>query len=295
MGDISKINSKADEVLSMDYLHADWNDIMFRNRNKNYGAYAIRKHYSSYLTWGNIVAVVLFLVAINVPNIARLMKERLHGDEEQLISAEVNLAEPPPLDPNAPPPPPPPPPVEKQLLRKATIAFVAPKVKRDEDVTEEEAPPTIDELKDVEISTVTREGSKDGVPDGLDDAPVGEAPAPKAVVEDEKPAKEAAPFKIVEQMPVYPDGEAALLKFIYENIQYPVLARENGVQGTVYITFVVERDGSITNVKTVRDIGGGCGEEAIRVVKLMPKWLPGKQRGVPVRVQFTLPIKYDLK
>jgi periplasmic protein TonB len=90
-------------------------------------------------------------------------------------------------------------------------------------------------------------------------------------------------------------AEQKLLEFIYANIQYPGIARENGVSGTVYTRFVVERDGSISNIETVRDIGGGCGDETIRVIKLMPKWNPGKQRGNPVRVMFTLPVKYELK
>ena len=102
-------------------------------------------------------------------------------------------------------------------------------------------------------------------------------------------------FQVVEQKPEYPDGEAAMLKFIYANINYPPIARDNGVEGTVYVSFVVERDGLITDVKVVRDIGAGCGEEAVRVVKKMPRWNPGKQRGRPVRVQFNLPVKYKLQ
>lgn len=86
-----------------------------------------------------------------------------------------------------------------------------------------------------------------------------------------------------------------MLKFIYDNIQYPGIARENGVEGTVVVQFVVEKDGSITDVKVIRDIGAGCGAEAMRVVNKMPKWNPGKQRGRPVRVQFNLPVKFKLE
>ncbi|HAL65317.1 MAG: Protein containing TonB, C-terminal domain [Bacteroidetes bacterium 38_7] len=102
-------------------------------------------------------------------------------------------------------------------------------------------------------------------------------------------------FTIVESMPEFPGGEEARMKFLLENIKYPQIARESGIQGVVYVTFVVEPDGSITNVKIIRGIGGGCDEEAVRVVKMMPKWIPGNQRGKPVRVQFNMPIKFTLQ
>lgn len=102
-------------------------------------------------------------------------------------------------------------------------------------------------------------------------------------------------FTVVESMPQFPGGDASLYKFLAENIEYPQIANESGIQGRVFLTFVVERDGSITDVKVLRGIGGGCDEEAIRVVQSMPKWKPGKQRGKPVRVQYNLPIKFTLE
>lgn len=288
------IAAKPDEILSMDYLHADLDDIIFRNRNKEYGAYFLRKHYTKYMTLANMLAIVLFVAAIFSPTIIKRLKANGSSDEN-LFATEVTLSEPPPLDPTATPPPPPPPMVEQPILRKATIAFVAPKVKKDEEVAEETAPPDVEDLKKADISTVTREGSEDGMSEGIiEEEAAPEPPLPKAIEED-KPQKEAAPFKIVEQMPTYAEGEAAMFEFIYANIQYPPIAKDNWIQGTVYATFVVEKDGSISNVKIVRDIGGGCGEEAARVIKLMPNWLPGRQRGRPVRVQFTLPVKFMLK
>ena len=99
---------------------------------------------------------------------------------------------------------------------------------------------------------------------------------------------------IAEDEPEFPGGMEALYKFIQDNVQYPQLALENGIEGKVYVTFVVEKDGSITNPRLLRDIGGGCGQEAIRVVKMMPKWTPGKQQGKTVRVQFNLPVTFTL-
>jgi len=112
------------------------------------------------------------------------------------------------------------------------------------------------------------------------------------VVEEE--VAEAEIFTVVEEAPSYPGGDEARIRFLQENIKYPQMARESGIQGTVYVTFVVEKNGSVTDVKVLRGIGGGCDEEAIRVIQAMPPWNPGKQRGKPVRVQFNMPIKFTL-
>ncbi|HHW60134.1 MAG: energy transducer TonB [Bacteroidales bacterium] len=101
-------------------------------------------------------------------------------------------------------------------------------------------------------------------------------------------------FTFVEEYPEFPGGEKALYEYIKNNIRYPEVARTSGITGTVYVQFVVEKDGSISDVKVLRGIGGGCDEEAVRVVKSMPKWKPGKQRGQPVRVYYTLPIDFKL-
>ncbi len=115
------------------------------------------------------------------------------------------------------------------------------------------------------------------------------------IVEEEEAAVEMEIFTVVEAMPTFPGGDAARMKFLQDNIKYPQMARESGIQGTVYVTFVVERQGNVTDVRILRGIGGGCDEEAIRVIKLMPKWEAGMQRGKPVRVQFNMPIKFTLQ
>ena len=102
-------------------------------------------------------------------------------------------------------------------------------------------------------------------------------------------------FVFVEENPVFPNGEENMYKYLGSNIKYPKDALENGIQGTVVVKFVVEKDGTISNVKAIRKIGGGCDEEAVRVVKRMPRWKPGKQRGKPVRTEFTLPIQFKLR
>lgn len=112
--------------------------------------------------------------------------------------------------------------------------------------------------------------------------------------EEEGEIQEEEIFVFVEDQPAYPGGDEARLNYLRENITYPEIAKESGVQGTVYVTFVVEKDGSISHVKVLRGIGGGCDEEAVRVIKNMPNWKPGKQRGRPVRAQFNMPIRFIL-
>lgn len=114
------------------------------------------------------------------------------------------------------------------------------------------------------------------------------------VVAEEVPVESDEPFIIVQNMPFFGSGDADLLSYLSQNIKYPIMARESGITGTVYISFVVERDGSISDIRTLREVGGGCTAEALRVIETMPRWTPGRQRGVPVRVRINLPVKFTL-
>lgn len=114
-------------------------------------------------------------------------------------------------------------------------------------------------------------------------------------VQEEEAISETEIFTVVESMPEFPGGMGELMTYLSKNIKYPALAKESGIQGRVFINFVVEIDGRITDVKVLRGIGGGCDEEAVRVVQSMPKWKPGKQRGKPVRVSYNLPVKFTLQ
>ena len=117
----------------------------------------------------------------------------------------------------------------------------------------------------------------------------------QVVVEEEVEEVEEEIFTVVENDPEFPGGMEALYKYLQTSIKYPTIAKENNITGRVYVTFVVEKDGSIANPRILRDIGGGCGQEAIRVVKAMHTWKPGKQRGKAVRVQFNLPVSFNLQ
>jgi protein TonB len=101
-------------------------------------------------------------------------------------------------------------------------------------------------------------------------------------------------YKVVETMPQFTGGEEARIKYMISSVKYPDDAKEKGIQGTVYVSFIVEKDGKISGAKVVKGIGKSCDEEALRVVKAMPKWIPGTQKGKPVRVQFNMPIRFKL-
>lgn len=133
-----------------------------------------------------------------------------------------------------------------------------------------------------------------GIVDAGDDANKAAEEVVIAEVQTETEEAEEEIFVFVEQDPEYPGGDAALYEYLGKSIKYPDLARENNITGTVVIKFVVEKDGSISRASILREIGGGCGKEALRVVNAMPKWKPGKQSGKPVRTEFTLPVQFEL-
>ena len=266
-------------------------DIVFEGRNKSYGAYLLRRLYDKNMSRAMLAGILFFLLGVSTPRIVSIVKGILPEKKEKLEMKEVTLAEPPPIDPKKPPPPPPPkvepPPIKDQ------IKFVPPVVKKDEEVEDEEPPPpTVEEIKDKEIATETRKGEEGGVDLSLIEPEPGAGTGPAVI---EEPVKEEEPFTFVEQMPSFPDGTEAMYKFIYDNIKYPAIARENGISGQVIVQFVVSKDGSITKARVARGIGGGCNEEALRIVNMMPKWKPGKHNGRTVPVTFTLPIKFVLQ
>lgn len=113
--------------------------------------------------------------------------------------------------------------------------------------------------------------------------------------DEEEEVADAEVFMVVETMPQFPGGTAALMKFLGENIKYPIIAQENGIQGRVFVNFVVNTDGSIVNVNVMRGVDPALDKEAVRVVKTMPRWQPGEQRGKKVRVSYTLPVNFQLR
>jgi periplasmic protein TonB len=261
-----------------------WLELLFSYRNQEYGAYQLRQQYNRRMTWAGLLTIALVFFAY----FGTVFAKKIMADDEDLKYTIYDMT-PPPLEDKATPPPPPPvtPPPPPQ---QATITFVVPKPTPDDLVAEEEIPPTQEEMKDLAIGTKTIDGDPNGVPEGLLDAPVEEAPDEVRIAE--PPVKEDKPFVVVEQMPAYPEN---IMGYLAREIKYPRLAAESGIVGTVVIQFVVDKEGNVSNPVIVKDIGGGCGEEALRVVKKMERWNPGKNRGIPVKVLMSLPVRFTLE
>lgn len=262
-------------------------DIIFANRNKAYGAYELRKLYPKMLTRALIIGGSVFLLAMAAPALISLIP----SSQEELSMTEVDLMKlpPPPIDPNEPPPPPPPP---VELPKVNTVQFLPPEVKKDEEVPEEAPPPTVEELKEAVAAEKTQEGDPNA--EEVIVAPEETAPVKEEAKAVEVVAEEQV-FQVVEQQPEFPGGAGALMSYLGKNIKYPAAASRANVSGKVFLTFVVNTDGSIQNVDVLKGLGFGCDEEARRVIQGMPKWKPGKQSGRSVRVKYNLPVSFVLE
>lgn len=256
----------------IDIYTNEWCDMVFEGRNKEYGAYEDRKKSSRRHGLAIFIAVSVFTVGVSAPVLIKaLAPEKKTRNVEVTSLADIKIDKPIENKMEEPPPPPP---------MKNTVKFTPPEVTNDE-VTEEIK--TVDELKDTkaQISIADVKGS--------DDANAVDVADLKVVEEEEKP------LTFVEQQPEFPGGLEAMQKFLGENIKYPSIASEMGISGKVTVQFVVDKHGKIGNIKVLRGIGGGCDEEAVRVVKAMPAWRPGRQNGKEVSVFFVLPVSFQLK
>lgn len=277
-------------MAKIDLISRDWTEMVFEGRNKEYGAYRLRKNagkrnlYSlitifiaALAIWGGISLVkfvesrtksvaqtsVAELSALNQPKKKAVVKQQ----------KKVKLEQP-----------------EKVVERvKSSVKFTAPVIKKDDEVKPEDELKTQDEL----MSTKTAIGALDVK--GNDDANGEVLKIKEAVAQPEPKPEVEKVFDVVEQMPSFPGGPSALMEWLSNNVKYPVVAQENGVQGRVVVSFVVERDGSITDVKVVRGVDPSLDREASRVVRAMPRWIPGKQNGSAVRVKYNVPVAFRLQ
>lgn len=274
----------------IDLISSDWVDLVFEGRNKAYGAYRLRKSTTKRNILAMVAVVILLIVAFIILTVKNFVDEQrakvamtqvaeLTNYDQPKKKAEVKQKK-----------------VEVEPERvvervKSSIKFTAPVIKKDEEVKPDEELKTQDEL----MSTKTAIGTFDVK--GNDDAN-GEILKAKEVIAETEPPKheeENKVFDIVEQQPLFPGGPAALMKYLSENTKYPVVAQENGVQGRVTVQFVVEKDGSISDVHVLRGVDPSLDKEAVRVVKSMPRWTPGKQNGITVRVNYRVPVLFRLQ
>jgi protein TonB len=275
-------------MADIDYRKLSMDEIVFEKRNKAYGAFELRKLIDRHKIKGLLIAITFFtaIVLASQFNIFSLLGKLKKEKEVNIEMTDVELPPPPPPPVDAPPPPPPPPPPVRP-----TIKFVEMIAKKDEEVQEQQITKQ-EEIKETAVSTETVKGDENAK--AIINEPSNGAGT--AVKEPEPVApKEPEIFDRAEVQPSYPGGAAAMMKYLANNIRYPSLARENNLEGKVVVKFTVDKDGSIKDPVVLKDgVGGGCADEAIRVIKTMPKWTPGLQRGNPVKVYFTLPVSFKL-
>lgn len=274
----------------IDLISNEWTDLVFEGRNQSYGAYKLRKTTGKRNLWALIIvalAAVLLYLGLHLQRMAEANKkvENTQAVELAKLNTEKKEAK-----------------VEKkEVIRqepekvveqvKSSVKFTAPVIKKDKEVKEEDEI-KLDEVQksDKAVGAFTVEGNDEvggAVLKAKEDIAAPEPP--KHVVEETKI------FTVVEQMPMFPGGDAALMGYLRDNMHYPTVAAENGVQGRVVVGFVVERDGSITDVNVLRSVDPSLDREAMRVVKAMPKWTPGKQNGSAVRVKYQVPVTFRLQ
>lgn len=262
-------------------------EIVFAHRNRAYGAYQLRRSYTRYLARALAFGLLLIGLAVAMPYLLDAMGGKYQKAEYVNTIFEPTLRD---IDPDQPPPTPPPPPPTPPPPVRATLRFVPPTPVPDDQVRDEQPPAQEDVLNDkAEVGTTNRDGVGEAQP-SID--PPSDIPG---IVESAPPPEETYTMVTVQKPPTFPGGEKDLLRYLAENIRYPPLAREANVQGIVVLAFVVGKDGSINDVQVLKDIGAGCGKEAVRVVQAMPKWSPGEANGYPVKVRFTLPVRYRLE
>ena len=274
----------------IDLISSDWVDLVFEGRNKAYGAYRLRKSTTKRNVLAMVAVVILLIVAFIILTVKNFVDEQRAKVAMTQVAELTNYKQPEKkaevkqkkveVEP------------ERVVERvKSSIKFTAPVIQKDEEVKPDEELKTQDEL----MSTKTAIGTFDVK--GNDDAN-GEILKAKEVIAEPEPPKheeENKVFDIVEQQPLFPGGPAALMKYLSENTKYPVVAQENGVQGRVTVQFVVEKDGSISDVHVLRGVDPSLDKEAVRVVKSMPRWTPGKQNGITVRVNYRVPVLFRLQ
>ena len=276
----------------IDLIDNRWSDLMFENRNKEYGAYVLRRQTTARNIKSIITVLILFAIVMvymvaknayddyQAKHQAQTQVTELTALQEQKKEAKVERKEI----------------VKQEKIEqvvekvKSSIKFTAPVIKKDDEVRPEDEMKSQDEIMNSKVAV--------GFANVIGNDESGEVLKAKEalVTEPVKPKEEENKvFDVVEQMPSFPGGMAALMAYLQKSIKYPPVAEENGIQGRVVCTFVVERDGSVTDVRVAKSVDPSLDKEAVRVVSAMPKWIPGKQNGQSVRVKYTLPVTFRLQ
>lgn len=250
-----------------------FDDIVFEFRNKEYGAYSLRKKYNRNVLIALLIGTVIISTAIITPYLnAKAAEGRAQVTERQVVVEMENLDQ--PSENVAPPPPPPPPPQDAVQQAAYVPPVVVDSVKPEEEIqlmTADQASVEIQDREVVEVIEIVAEEIQ------------------------EEEVEEAEPFVVVEEMPMFPGGTEELMKYLREHTIYPEVAKENNIQGKVIVRFCVTPKGGVDRVEILKPVDPELDKEAIRVVKTLPAFKPGKQGGKPVPVWFMVPISFTLK
>lgn len=251
--------------------YPSFDEVVFEKRNKVYGAFDLRRKYHKTVLFSTIVGVIVIAAAVIIPYTKATREANIKMRDANEVIAEManNLQQ---EEAAPPPPPPPPPPTEQQVV----VKYVAPVVVDSVKPEDESRFMTADEV----VATT------------VDDEVVEVVAQVQEEVQEEAPQEV---FVVVEEMPSFPGGDTELFKFIYDNIKYPEIAKENNIQGKVILRFCVTYKGKVDQVSVVRGVDPALDEEAIKVIKMLPLWKPGKQGGKPVNVWYSVPISFQLK
>jgi len=248
-----------------------FDDIVFKDRNKEYGAYRLRKRYNRTVILALFLGIIMLAVAIITPYLnAKAAEKKTRRAERQVEIKLENLDQ--PSEKVAPPPPPPPPPTDVVQAQKYVPPQVVDSVKPEEVkqlMTADQAQAEVTNKEVIEVQQQVKE-------------------------EVQETEAEVAPFVIVEEMPMFPGGEAALYQYIADHLNYPEVAKENSIQGRVIIKFCVTPKGGISQVQVIRSVDAELDKEAVRVVTNLPAFKPGKQGGKPVPVWYVVPIIFKI-
>ena len=280
----------------VDLSSREWCDLVFEGKNKDFGAYVLRTgstaRHNKAMIYTLLGALLLVIGTIATVKVQEFIAERQIADaaEQEEVIVEMNNEEPEEEPEQQKLEQPKPEVLPEEVLN--TVKVTELRIVEDDKVKKEDEIKTQDELKETETAFGQKDNDK-----GTEDRNVTRTLKEEIVVEKKTPVEEKKEeiFKSVEQMPTFPGGDAALMKYLSSHINYPAMAQENGVQGRVVVQFVVTKTGKVGEVKVVRSVDKDLDREAVRVCKSLPNFVPGRQNGQPVNVWYTLPVTFKLQ
>lgn len=280
----------------VDLSSREWCDLVFEGKNKDFGAYVLRTgstaRHNKAMIYTLLGALLLVIGTIATVKVQEFIAERQIADaaEQEEVIVEMNNEEPEEEPEQQKLEQPKPEVLPEEVLN--TVKVTELRIVEDDKVKKEDEIKTQDELKETETAFGQKDNDK-----GTEDRNVTRTLKEEVVVEKKTPVEEKKEeiFKSVEQMPTFPGGETALMKYLSSHINYPAMAQENGVQGRVVVQFVVTKTGKVGEVKVVRSVDKDLDREAVRVCKSLPNFVPGRQNGQPVNVWYTLPVTFKLQ